>query len=94
MFYDLPIEIQRYIYKYDNTYKVKYDIIIQNIKKIPKFDSYFTENNEYKCKFIDEVLTYYIPGLCPLEYYIVAKSYKSVLRILLRNTFKVGFIKI
>lgn len=94
MFYELPIELQRYIYEYDNTFKVKYDNIIQILKKIPKFDNYFIENNQYKCKFIDEVLTYYIPGIPPIEFYVIAKSYKSVVRILLRNTFKPGVMKL
>lgn len=93
MFYDLPIELQRYIYEYDNTYKVKYDNIISSLKRIPKFEYYFIENGEYKCKFLDDILGYYIPGLVPFEFFVVAKSYKSVMRILLRNTFKAGFIK-
>jgi hypothetical protein len=94
MFYNLPIELQRYIYEYDSTHKVKYDNIIQILKKIPSFEYYIIENNEYKCKFVDDILGYYIPGLVPFEFFVVAKSYKSVMRILLRNTFKAGFIKI
>ena len=94
MFYNLPIELQRYIDEYDSTHKVKYDNIIQILKKIPSFEYYIIENNEYKCKFVDDILGYYIPGIVPFEFFVVAKSYKSVMRILLRNTFKAGFIKI
>lgn len=94
MFYDLPIELQRYIYEYDNTYKANYDNIISCLKRIPKFQYYFIENNEYKCKFLDDILVYYIPGIVPFEFFVVAKSYKSVMRILLRNTFKPGSIKL
>ena len=94
MFYNLPDELQRYIYEYDNTFKQKYDIIIQSLKRIPKFQYYFIENNEYKCKFLDDILGYYIPGLVPFEFFVIAKSYKSVMRILIRNTFKPASIKL
>ena len=38
MLYNLPEEIIRKIYEYDDTYKLKYDLIVQNIPRI--FNSY------------------------------------------------------
>jgi hypothetical protein len=46
LFYDLPLYIINLIYTFDPTYKIKYDNVVNYIKKFPENRCYFSSKKD------------------------------------------------
>jgi len=73
MFYNLPMELQNYIYSFDDTYKEKYNKNIKEIQKLPNFDYYNIEHDIYKFSMkMFGIINYYT--------IVHGKNYKDALK--------------
>lgn len=45
--FDLPTEIRILIYSFDSTYKDLYNLVIKDIFKLPKYETYYSEYHCY-----------------------------------------------